>query len=209
MKKIVFDFAGVLFGWRPDQVVRQAMPLRATDAASAAHWVGEVFQAYGGDWAAFDRGTVEPAALADTIAARTGLTVPEVMAVIEAVPHALQAMPDSVALLDRLRAAGQPLYFLSNMPLPYVEHLEREHPFIGWFADGVFSSRVQAIKPEPAIFELTARRFGLRPDEIVFFDDVAANVEGARAAGWNALLFSDAARAERDLRAAGWWPDNV
>ncbi|MBI3367425.1 MAG: HAD family phosphatase [Burkholderiales bacterium] len=204
--RLVFDFAGVLFGWRPEQVMRQALPRRATDEASAAHWVNEIFQGFGGDWAAFDRGTVEPAALADTIAARTGLVASEVMAVIHAVPLALRALPDSVDLLDRLRRADQPLYFLSNMPLDYAEHLERENPFLRWFADGVFSSRVQAIKPEPAIFDLAARRFGLQPAELVFFDDLPANVEGARAAGWNALLFSDAAQAERDLRAAGWWP---
>ena len=202
----VFDFAGVLFGWSPEQVVRDALPQRAADAA---HWVREIFQGYGGDWAEFDRGMVEPDALADTIARRIGLTAKEVRGVIDAVPLALQPMPASLALVERLRAAGDALYFLSNMPLSYADHLERTHGFLASFADGVFSSRVKAIKPEPAIFALAARRFGLTPAQIVFLDDHEPNVVAAREAGWNALRFVDARQAERELRALEWWPAAV
>ena len=46
----------------PDES-RYDLPQRATDEASAAHWVAQVFQGYGGDWGDFDRGTVTPADL--------------------------------------------------------------------------------------------------------------------------------------------------
>jgi HAD superfamily hydrolase (TIGR01509 family) len=65
---------------------------------------------------------------------------------------------------------------------------------------------VQLIKPEPAMFDLAARRFGVAPADLVFFDDVPGNVAAAQAAGWSAFVFTDAAQAERDLRQAGWWP---
>ena len=40
----------------------------------------------------------------------------------------------------------------------------------------------------------------------MFLDDMAVNVDAARAAGWQALLFVNAAQAEAKLRDAGWWP---
>ena len=74
--------------------------------------------------------------------------------------HELKQVHQPSVLLQRLHAQGLPLYFLSNMPEPYAQHLERAHDFVGWFRDGVFSARVHLNKPEPAIFELAAARFG-------------------------------------------------
>ena len=207
MPVFVFDFARVLFDWQPEALLRRLLPQRAVDAASAQHWVAQIFQSYGGDWADFDRGTVTPEALAPRIAGRTGLSVAEVLAVIHAVPASMPPLADSVALVQRLKRPGQPMFFLSNMPAPYADHLERNHDFLRAFDDGVFSSRVQLIKPEPEIFALSAQRFGVPRSELVFLDDHLPNVLAARAAGWRALVFTDAAQAERDLRDAGWWPD--
>ena len=203
-KAIVFDFAGVLFRWDPPSMLRRELPARAHDAASAAHWVEQIFQGYQGDWAAFDRGQVAVPELVQRIARRTRLAPAEVRRVVDAVPHELKPDPETVDLLRRLRAAGRRLLFLSNMPAPYSEHLERTHAFVAWFDDGVFSARVHEAKPAPAIFALAAARFGHRPAEMVFLDDHGPNVQAARGLGWNALHFEHAARAEAALAAGGW-----
>jgi hypothetical protein len=52
------------------------------------------------------------------IAKRTGLAPADVQAVVDAVPAALQPMPDTRGPAAQLHAAGHPLYFLSNMPAP-------------------------------------------------------------------------------------------
>ena len=202
----VFDFGRVLFDWQPEALLQRVLPGRVTDAAQAAHWVAQVFQSYGGDWGEFDRGTVEVPDLVRRISQRTGLAPQEVQAVVSAVPASLTPIAASVALLRQLQRPGRPMFYLSNMPAPYADHLEREHAFVRGFADGVFSARVQLIKPEPAIFALSAQRFGVAPAELVFLDDHPANVAAAQAAGWQALLFSDATQAEADLRQRGWWP---
>lgn len=201
--RIVFDFAGVLFRWRPQRLLQRVLPQQTPDAAAARRLVEAIFQGYGGDWADFDRGLVEPEALASRIARRTGLTREQVRAVIDAVPAELQPMPDTVALLRRMHAQGRRLHYLSNMPAPYADHLEREHAFLRCFESGVISARVRQIKPEPAIVDTAALRFGAAPAELLFFDDVPANVQAARAAGWQALQFVDAADCELRLRAAG------
>jgi putative hydrolase of the HAD superfamily len=174
-------------------------------ATDAAHWAAQVFQGYGGDWADYDRGTVAVPELVARIAARTGLTPAEVQAVVEGVPAELQPLPDSVALIERLRAAGHRLHYLSNMPAPCADVLERrEAALFAHFDGGVFSSRVQRVKPEPAIYALAAGRFGAAPEELVFLDDHEPNVAAARAAGWQGVHFRDAAQAEAALRAGGW-----
>lgn len=200
---VVFDFGGVLFRWQPRELLARLMPDRTRTPDEAQALFDAIFEGYGGDWGEFDRGTVEPGPLADRIALRTGLTLAEVHAVIDAVPNELQPIPGTVELLHRLHDAGVPLYFLSNMPEPYAQHLERSHHFIGLFRGGVFSSRVRLIKPEREIFVHTAGALGLVPADTVFIDDVAHNVEAARAAGWRALQFADADRCAAELRALG------
>jgi putative hydrolase of the HAD superfamily len=123
--------------------------------------------------------------------------------VIDAVPAMLQPLPAMEALVARLEDAGYPLYFLSNMPRPYADHLERQHPLVGRFRDGVFSGRVGVVKPEPAIYELAARRFGIAGQPTVFIDDQPRNLTAARAQGWQAVRFVDAGSCEQALGALG------
>jgi putative hydrolase of the HAD superfamily len=203
---VVWDFGGVLFRWRPAALLARVLPDRVTDQATAARWQDAFFQAYGGDWGEFDRGAIDTAALVARIAARTGLRPSEVQAVVDAVPGELRPVDDSVGLLSRLREAGRRLCFLSNMPAPYAEHLERGHAFMRWFGDGIFSSRVGLIKPDPAIFALAADRFGVPAGDLLFIDDHLPNVEAARGAGWRAVRFTDAAACALELQRLGALP---
>ena len=206
MTAFVFDFGRVRFDWQPERLLQRLLPQRAFDAASTAHWTSQVFQSYQGDWGEFDRGAVSPAEVVQRIAQRTGLAADEVQSVVAAGAASLQPIPAALNLMRQLRRPDTPMFFLSNMPAPYAEHLEREYAFVRDFDDGVFSSRVKLIKPDPAIFALAAQRFGLPPAELVFVDDVPANLAAAQAAGWQAVLFTDAVQCERELRLAGLWP---
>lgn len=201
--RIVFDFAGVLFHWQPLELLQRVLPAHATDAAAARRLAARIFQGYGGDWAEFDRGTMELPELVRRIAARTGLQPAAARAVVDAVPAELQPIPETVALLRRLHAQGRRLHFLSNMPASYADHLEREHDFIGCFESGVFSARVRQIKPELEIYRIAAQRFQAEPAQLLFLDDVLDNVLAARQAGWQALHFVDARQAEAQMRAIG------
>jgi HAD superfamily hydrolase (TIGR01509 family) len=198
---VVFDFGGVVFRWQPHEFMARLLPHRAgTDAATAA-LVVEFFQGYSGDWGDFDRGTVDEARLAHRIAWRTGIDIEEVRQVIAAVPAELQPVVPTVRLMERLRERGHRLWFLSNMPAPYAQHLEDTHDLMRWFDGGVFSSRVQLVKPEPAIFHEAQRRFGVPADELLFIDDYALNVTAARELGWQGIHFLGAEQCESELSA--------
>lgn len=200
---IVFDFGRVVFDWQPEALVARVLPERGSSPEAAAHWAQQIFQGYQGDWGDFDRGEVEIPALVRRIAARTGLAEAEVQAVVDAAPASLVPLPGTVALIERLRAAGRRLHYLSNMPGPFAEHLERSHDFMAWFDGGVFSSRVKVNKPERAIYEHALRQIVLPPAQLLFVDDHGPNVEAARALGWQAEQFVGHEQLEQALQARG------
>lgn len=203
---LVFDIGGVVLRWQPLQLMRQLFPQRAHDESSAKAVAAAIFQGLttDADWGEFDRGRIEPDALAERIAARTGIALQAIQALIAAIPGHIQPIPASVALLERARAAGQRLTLLSNMPRPFADHIEAAHACFSWFEAGVFSGRVGLIKPERAMFDHAREALALDLDHALFIDDHPANIDAARAFGWRALLFENAAQCEAALRRDGW-----
>jgi putative hydrolase of the HAD superfamily len=200
---IVFDFAGVVFHWQPVATLRAAIPQHALDDASAEHWAAQIFTGWGGDWGDFDRGRLDAAALITRTAARTGLPAADVQAVVQAIPRALRPDVATVALIEQLRSSGHRLLYLSNMPEPYALWLEQQYPLQAWFDGGVFSARVDCIKPEPAIFAAAEEQFAACGEALVFLDDVLHNVRAAQLAGWRALHYRSAEQARAGLAAMG------
>ena len=84
---------------------------------------------------------------------------------------------------------------------PGAREAERMHGFEDITDDIVYSHEVGLAKPDPAVYDLTTRRLGVEPAEVVFLDDVAANVDAARAAGWHAVHHVDTATSIREMEA--------
>lgn len=200
---LIFDFGGVVFQWNPVRLLAQVLPERANTPENANLWKDRFFQGYTGDWGAFDAGLIDATETVRRISLRTGLDPAEVQAVMDAVPAALAPNTATVALLRRLRLAGYRLFFLSNMPAPYADHLNRTHDFLRGFDDGVYSSEVGLAKPDPALFTLALQRFDVPARRALFIDDHLANIEAANRLGLPALLFTDAQQLERDLHLRG------
>jgi HAD superfamily hydrolase (TIGR01509 family) len=55
----------------------------------------------------------------------------------------------------------------------------------------VDSSEVQAVKPEPQIYEVAQARAGVEPQEILLIDDGRTNLMAADRLGWHVLWFDD------------------
>lgn len=96
----------------------------------------------------------------------------------------------SVAILDELRAAGTPVYAVTNYSTEkYVESAAR-FAFFASFAGVVVSGDERLLKPHAPIFALLCSRYGLDPADCVFIDDKLENVAGARAAGMSGIHFT-------------------
>jgi len=203
---LIFDFGGVVFRWQPEALLARVLPGHAATPAQAAHWKQQFFQNYGGDWGAFDSGLIGADEVVTRIAARTGLALDDVQTVVDAVPSELEPMAGTVALIQSLRAAGHRLFFLSNMPAPYAEHLERSHAFMACFESGVFSSRVRLAKPDARIFALALDQFGIEARDALFIDDHPPNIDAATQFGLPALLFTGSEPLAQALRQRGLLP---
>ncbi|MDB5164234.1 MAG: HAD-superfamily hydrolase, subfamily variant 3 [Candidatus Saccharibacteria bacterium] len=69
------------------------------------------------------------------------------------------------------------------------------------FDDIVLSYKVGIIKPNPEIYQLSAKRLGVEVGECVLVDDSARHVAGALATGMQAILYKDFDQMRRELEA--------
>jgi len=94
-------------------------------------------------------------------------------------------------IAELLSAAGRrlPLYALTNTNRIHVAHWSagRFDNVLRHFRHIFASSTIGLRKPDRAVFDHVAREIGVSHERILFFDDVAENVEGARAAGLEAI----------------------
>jgi len=65
------------------------------------------------------------------------------------------------------------------------------------------SHELGAEKPDLESYHMVADRAGLPPESLLFFDDLLANVEGARRAGWQAEVFTGEAALRQLLAERG------
>jgi HAD superfamily hydrolase (TIGR01509 family) len=97
--------------------------------------------------------------------------------------------PDlEVLALARRAAATRPVGMFTNNPLLLKRHLSEVFPAAAeiFGARAVFSAELGRCKPEPEAFRLVAARLGHSPDEVLYVDDDAGYVAGAREAGFTA-----------------------
>ncbi|MDC7122723.1 HAD family phosphatase [Cellulomonas fimi] len=112
-------------------------------------------------------------------------------------------VPGSADVVRDLAAAGVRLLGLTNWSAETFHHAAPAAPAIGLLEDVLVSGEVGLAKPDPAIFRLLAQRYGVDPADALFVDDSPANVAGAREAGFDGIVFTDAAALRRDLVARG------
>jgi 2-haloacid dehalogenase len=121
----------------------------------------------------------------------------------EMVPHAYEG---SVVLMGGLIEAGHDVTLLTNWAADTFREVRGRFPFLNRARGVTVSGEVGFVKPERAIYDLHAATFGIEPAAALFIDDSPRNVDGARAAGWQAVLFHDAETLEADLERFGIAP---
>jgi HAD superfamily hydrolase (TIGR01509 family) len=184
---------GVMLEWNPEKIL--------VDFYSDADLRTALRQALfvHADWRLFNRGELSEQDLVQRVAGRSRRPADELCALLDSMRESLQTKPATVNLLRSLQRRGIPLYCLSDMPVTVYRYLRQRHDFWDAFSGIVISAEVRLLKPEPAIFEHLLTRYRLNPAETVFIDDLAANVDSARASGMQAIQFRDIGQVEREL----------
>jgi 2-haloacid dehalogenase len=194
---VVFDFGGVLLEWDPRYLYRKIF----TDPAEMEWFLANVCTS---DWnVAQDKGRPWPVAEAEAIARH-----PKYAAQIRAfrarwhemVPHAIQGTVD---ILEDLASRGVPLYAITNFAADTCREVRAKYPFFQHFEGIIVSGEVGFMKPDPAIFQRLASDYRLDLSSCLFIDDVPKNVDGARAAGMQAIRFENPEKLRADLASHG------
>jgi putative hydrolase of the HAD superfamily len=95
-----------------------------------------------------------------------------------------------ISWIDQLRASGYPVGILSNLPFPLANALRGTEGFLDHFDHVTFSCELGLFKPQPAIYQHSIDGLRVAPGEILFIDDKIENIDGAKAVGMQAELFT-------------------
>jgi FMN phosphatase YigB (HAD superfamily) len=96
-------------------------------------------------------------------------------------------MPGIAPLLERA-AQRLPLYAFSNTNGAHVEHFSQAYAdVLGHFREMFLSSAMGLRKPDAAAYDHVVKAIGVPASRIVFFDDLAENIKGARHRGLTAV----------------------
>jgi putative hydrolase of the HAD superfamily len=111
--------------------------------------------------------------------------------------------PDSevLAIVEELRRRGVKCFVASTQERHRAHYLATvmafEHQFDGLF----FSCDIGSAKPQREFFTAIAEQLSIAPHELLFFDDVAGHVQGARDCGWIAETYVGVADLRRQIGA--------
>ena len=112
-------------------------------------------------------------------------------------------MPGIAPLLERA-AQRLPLYAFSNTNGAHVDHFSAAYAgVLGHFREIFLSSSIGLRKPDPAAYDHVVTAIGVPAHRIVFFDDLAENIEGARARGLTSVHVTSPTDVAEALAALG------
>lgn len=178
MKNIVFDLGRVVFAQDP--------------AKSSDHF--KQFFSYVSltpipqFWIDYDLGISSFDDVAAALAEYRGVEVEYASAMIREAISRQETIAPTGALIADLKAAGYKLYVLSNMSREFIDFL-REQPVYRHFDGEIISCEEGVVKPDPEIYDRLIARFDLEPQDTLFIDDRAENVEAAARKGINVVHF--------------------
>ncbi len=109
---------------------------------------------------------------------------------------------DMMTFCWNLQKRGYIVAALSNTIVDHV-HVLNELGVYQPFRPLVLSCQVGLRKPEKEIYKVAAGLAKLKPKQCLLIDDREDNLEGARAAGWQGLLFTSPNKMLLDLRKLG------
>ncbi len=183
IKNIIFDLGGVLFGISGQET------LNAFEKHGAVNVMDKYKELIDSElFHRFEIGTASPDEFRKGICAIMGVELGDTdfdgcwNAMITSYPAG------NNDFLEKLKAQGYNLYILSNTNKIHVDYLE---PISKWrpglFTKIYYSNEINSRKPDLECFEWVINDAKIDPEETVFIDDRADNIEGALSAGINTI----------------------
>jgi len=201
---LYFDLGNVLLYFSHERACRQMaavastpeQPLSATDVRRV------VFESGLEDL--YESGQITTAEFYVQFCRQTG-TRPEMDRLVRAASDIFEPNHSLLAIVSRLRKAGQRLGLLSNTNEGHWDFVAdgRYELLPGAFDVLALSYRLGTMKPRREIFEQAAELAGVPPRDIFYTDDRPEHIAAAREVGYDAVQFADTPSLVAELRQRG------
>ena len=184
IRNMVFDIGNVLMDFRWKEYMRSLFGENEAliQTINQGIW-------HNGCWAAMDKGEMDGTATLRSAVAFSPQYEKEIKLTLDKVALAFHKFGYAVPWVQELKGMGLNVYYLSNYSAFSIAANPDVLNFIPYMDGGVFSFEVKAVKPEPEIYRCLCDKYGLKPEECLFTDDVPANVKGAQACGFQGIVF--------------------
>lgn len=187
IKNIVFDMGNVLILFYPEKIFSGILSDKDEVDTVVTHFFGCP------EYREVDRGTMTYAQMLDVIKDR----LPEhLIALLKElfvdncfVSDYMPPFPEMYDLVAELKQNGYNVYLLSNAT-PAFHNYRDKIPVMSLMDGVLISSDYKLLKPEKEIYETLFDKFGLAPEECIFIDDVAENIQGSIDCGMDGIVFS-------------------
>ncbi len=197
MQAIVFDFGNVI-GY-----FDHYLTLNKIAAYTEMHPQAMYAAVYNSDLEdAFESGRLSVAEFLQGFRERCGLRCEDAF-LQAACADIFRPNPDVCALLPLLKPRYRLLLGSNTNALHAVQFCRQFADVLTHFDHVVLSFEIGVRKPRPGFFEHCQRLAGCPPQECLFIDDLPANVEGARACGWQGIVYTGIADLRAQLAALG------
>ena len=183
IRNMVFDIGNVLMDFRWKDYMRSLFGENEAliQTINRGIW-------HNGCWAAMDKGEMDGADTLRSAVAFAPRYEKEIRLTLDRVARAFHKCDYAVPWVRELKSMGFQVYFLSNYSAFSIKANPDVLGFIPFMDGGVFSFQVKAVKPEPAIYRCLCEKYGLKPEECLFTDDVPENVKGAQRCGFQGIV---------------------
>lgn len=127
----------------------------------------------------------------------------EILLFFDTVENIIDEYPYSAQWLRELKASGLKVYLLSNYGEELFARTRGKYSFLKEADGGIISYSVKKVKPDLDIYRMLLEKYGIVPEEAVFFDDVPANASAAAELGIHGVVFKNRRQANRELGKLG------
>lgn len=198
IKNIIFDVGRVLVKWEPQKTMKElGMTETEIEAVSDA-----LFNS--GLWNETDRSVIPDEEIFRQFVERAPEQEKNIRLFWENLDKAIVQFDYVISWIKALKKAGYRIYILSNYgKWTYDSTKDNALSFLSEVDGAIFSYEIKIIKPDIRIYQALLEKYNLNPKECVFMDDLEANIDGAKEAGINGIVFKSKEDAVEQLKEYG------
>lgn len=184
IKNIIFDVGKVLVEWEPETALRK---LGVREEAIAPILEATVES---DEWYEMDKSVLGDEEQLEHFLRKAPAYEKEIRLFWDHLNLAIWQYDYARPWMQELKERGYRLYILSNYARRTFAQTKEKLAFLEDVDGSLFSFEVHYIKPDPDIYRILLQKFHLTPQECVFLDDRAENVEAAKQLGIWAIQFT-------------------